>query len=289
MLGLAAAAAEKRLAFTLDDVAGRGIPERWQEKSDAAIRGALPRQAALFVCGKNVDDPRGASILRAWSDAGHLLGNHTWDHTSYSASTTQPEQFQSGILRCHELIRGYKNFRPLFRFPQLKEGRTAERRDAMRAWLAKQGYRNGHVTIDASDWYFDARLRARLAREPDFDCTRFRAPYLAHIAGRADYYESLTLRVLGHSIPHTLLLHYNLINMLFLGDVAESFLKRGWRVIDAAEAFDDPVFRREPRIAPAGESLIWALARESGRFDGELRYPAEDGEYEKAELDRLGL
>jgi hypothetical protein len=40
---------------------------------------------------------------------------------------------------------------------------------------------------------------------------------------------------------------------------------------------------------PAGESLLWALAKETGKFDSLLRYPGEDDVYEKPKLDRLGL
>ena len=62
---------------------------------------------------------------------------------------------------------------------------------------------------------------------------------------------------------------------------------RGWKLISADEAFADPVFRRQPRIVPAGESLIHALAQERGGFA--LRYPGEDDVYEKPILDGLGL
>ncbi len=287
--GLAGAATGKRVALTFDDVAWRGIPGRWQAGADAALRAALPGQAALFVTGMNVDNAQGASILRAWSKAGHILGNHTWDHVGYASASISPEQFQAGILRCDDLLRSYEGFQRLFRFPQLKEGQTVERRDAMRMWMHEHGYRNGYVTIDASDWYYDARLRQRLQREPEFDVTRFRRPYLDHILDRAQYYDSLARRAVGHGIPHTLLLHYNLINSLFLGDLVAELRQQDWRVIDAGEAFADPVFRREPAIAPAGESLVWALAKETGRFDGELHYPGEDDVYEKPLLDRLGL
>ena len=34
----------------------------------------------------------------------------------------------------------------------------------MRAFLTDHGYKNGAVTIDASDWYIDDRLRKRLDR-----------------------------------------------------------------------------------------------------------------------------
>jgi hypothetical protein len=59
--------------------------------------------------------------------------------------------------------------------------------------------------------------------------------------------------------------------------------------IDASEALSDPVFSAEPDIVPAGESIIWQLANETGRFDGELRYPAEDGVYEEPTMNELGL
>ena len=86
-----------------------------------------------------------------------------------------------------------------------------------------------------------------------------------------------------------MLIHFNLLNTLFLGDLLQMFKRRGWEVIDAEYAFSDPVFGREPQTAPAGESLVWALAKETGRFDAELRYPGEDEVYEKPLLDKLGL
>ena len=51
----------------------------------------------------------------------------------------------------------------------------------------------------------------------------------------------------------------------------------------------EPVPAVEPCVVPAGESIIWALAKESKRFESMLRYPGEDGDYEKDKMDRLGL
>ena len=67
------------------------------------------------------------------------------------------------------------------------------------------------------------------------------------------------------------------------------FKKNGWKLISAQDAFKDSVFKLEPHIVPAGESIVWAAAKESGKFENILRYPGEDGEYEKAEMDKLGL
>jgi hypothetical protein len=40
---------------------------------------------------------------------------------------------------------------------------------------------------------------------------------------------------------------------------------------------------------PAEQSLIWSLAKQTGQYDNKLRYPGEDGEYEKDKMDKLGL
>ena len=60
-------------------------------------------------------------------------------------------------------------------------------------------------------------------------------------------------------------------------------------MIDAEEAYKDQIFLESPENIPAGESLIWALAKESGKYDSLLRYPAEDSRYEKQQMDTLGL
>jgi hypothetical protein len=74
-----------------------------------------------------------------------------------------------------------------------------------------------------------------------------------------------------------------------MDDVLKMFENKGWKPIDAGAAFTDPVFKAEPDIVPDGESIVWALAKETGKYDDQLRYPGEDSRYEKAEMDRLGL
>jgi len=268
----------------MDDVA-------WRQVSDPRacdhILSALPAPIFLFAVGQNVDNPQGRTILDRFAKAGHLLGNHTWSHKGYNS--VEPQWFEADVLRNEALLQAWPNYRKFFRFPMLKEGSTAARRDSMRKFLHNHGYRNGHVTIDASDWYYSARLQQRLTADPGFDVARYREPYLKHLYDRASYYNDLSVKVLGRSIPHTLLIHYDLINAQFLADVVVMFKKRGWQIISAERAFEDPVYRSEPRIVPTGESLIWALAKQSGRFESVLRYPGEDDVYEKPILDKLGL
>lgn len=273
----------------MDDARWQIIPEdRRAEAEERLLRALSNTRAFLFAIGEAVNNDHGARILEAWSAAGHRIGNHTYDHRSLAGPIPAAE-FEAGILRCEDVLRGYSGFRKWFRFPVLKEGNTREKRDEVRQFLARQGYRNGAVTIDTSDWYYSQRLVERLEAEPKFDAARFRQPYLDHIWDRAQFYDGLAREALGHSVANTILIHYNLINALFLPDVLAMFRTKGWDVIDAEEAFMDPAFSRQPDTIPAGESLIWALAKKSGKFEGKLRYPGEDDVYEKPKLDRLGL
>jgi peptidoglycan-N-acetylglucosamine deacetylase len=288
-----AKAPQPQIAITIDDFTWKQIPQNGAEQANRRILDALARhsnlKAAGFVCGQNVDDETGRRLVRSWNDAGHLIGNHSYSHLSYNDSNVSFAIFSDDVLSGEQFISGLSGFQKMFRFPFLKEGDTAAKRDQMRAFLTKHGYRNGHVTIDASDWYYDQRLRARLEQNPAADPKPYRDPYLEHLWDRATYYDGLARNLTGRSISHTILLHYTLLNSLFLDDVLSMFEAKGWKLISAQAAYQDPVFQNAPRTVPAGESLIWALAKESGKFEGKLRYPGEDSDYEKDKLDKLGL
>jgi peptidoglycan/xylan/chitin deacetylase (PgdA/CDA1 family) len=283
------AAAAPHVAITMDDLSLLGADERTAEKRNQAILSALRAhsvKAAIFVSGKNVDSPLGPRLLKQWNDDGHIIANHTYSHRNYATSDFR--QYCADILRCDALIKDYRQFRRLFRFPYLKEGDTAEHRDRLRTFLAEHGYRNGAVTIDASDWYIDDRLRKRLTADSKSDITGYRDYYLQHIADRSRYYDDLSRHALGRSVKHTLLLHHNLVNELYLGDILDQYKRQGWKLIDAELAYTDSIFSEKPSVLPAGDSLVLALAVQRGKAKLP-RYPPEDGKYEAPNMDRLGL
>jgi peptidoglycan/xylan/chitin deacetylase (PgdA/CDA1 family) len=282
------AARSPRVSITMDDFNVRDLDATVAAKRNDAILAALRAhsvKAAIFVCGWYIDSPEKLALVKRWSDEGHLVANHTFSHRNYANADF--DEYAADILRCEALIKDLPRFRRLFRFPYLKEGKTAEHRDRLRAFLAEHGYKNGAVTIDASDWYIDDRLRKRLAADPSANTAGHRDYYLQHIADRSRFYDEVSRKALGRSVSHTLLVHHNLINERFLGDVLAQYRELGWKLIDAEEAYRDPVFDRQPDVLPAGDSLVLALAVEKGMV--RPRWPSEDGVYEAPAMDRLGL
>lgn len=282
------------VSFTFDDGVTNdicGVPFfEWnamilQSLDEAGIK------AVFFVTGSNKTDEKGRYLLQSWDQKGHSIANHSFTHPSFAGDKKTIQNFETELLKTDSIIAAYNHYKRLFRFPYLKEGNTREKVDGMREVLHKYGYKNGYVTIDASDWYVDSRLRKQLQERgmATVNVEKFRDFYLDHILERARFYEDLSYQMNGRHIRHTLLLHHNLTSALFLDDLIKRFKAEGWDVTDAEKAFQDDIFNASPQVLPAGESLIWSLAKASGKYEKVLRYPAEDSQYEETRMDALGL
>lgn len=286
------AAQAEEISFTMDDPQVIETPLLTSKVRNEKILAAFDKfkvKAALFVCGMRIDNDEGKALLRSWDEKGHMIANHSYSHLYYNSKKMSFEEYRNDVLKVEPLIKTLKNFSRLFRYPYLKEGNTQEKRDQMRDFLKQNSYQEGYVSIDASDWAIDARLIAKLEKNPKLELKPYRDFYLKHIWSRAQYYNELAKKVYGRQIRHTLLIHHSLLNALFFGDLMQMFKDHSWKLISASEAFKDDVFKLHPNIVPAGESIAWASAKESGKFESQLRYPAEDDSYEKEEMDRLGL
>jgi len=282
------------VSFTFDDGVTKNIAGYEFEDWNNMILSSLRKEgltSVFFVTGSNKSDKKGKYLLESWSKEGHLIANHTFTHPNYNSEKLSVSDFEEQLLKTDEVISDYDSYVRLFRFPYLKEGNTDEKILGFRNVLNRHGYKNGHVTIDASDWYIDGELIKCIRREgkESFKIKKYKEYYLQHILERANFYEDLSFQLTNRHISHTLLLHHNLTSALFLGDLIERFKIEGWEVINADQAFQDKFFNTVPTTRPAGESLVWALAKESGEYESILRYPAEDSRYEIPKMKKFGL
>ncbi|MCG8701662.1 MAG: polysaccharide deacetylase family protein [Bacteroidales bacterium] len=280
--------AQPTISFTFDDGVTRNHGGYKFEDWNSMLLNNLDEakiKAVFFVTTNNKSSSKGQYLLQEWDSRGHKIANHTHSHPNFSLKKNSAAKFKQELLKADSVICNYSNYTKLFRFPYLKEGENKAKVDSIRYILKEQEYKNGYVTIDASDWYIDSRLRKRLKQDPNADIEGFKNYYLKHLLDRANYYEKLSFELTDRHINHTLLLHHNLAAALFLDDLIDMFKSEGWNVISADVAFQDSIYNETP--THAGESLIWSLAKDSGKY--ELRYPAEDGRYEKDKMDVLGL
>lgn len=278
------------ISFTFDDGTLGDRPGYSFEKWNSMLLKKLKDnkvKATLFVKGQGKNSKRGKHLLTSWNNEGHSIANHTYTHPNYNSSKVTFKQFKNELLKNDSLIKQYSNYQKYFRFPYLKEGNSKEKIESFRNFLKEQNYKNGYVTIDASDWYIDSRLIKKLRTDSSFDINKFRKFYLEHIWNRAQFYEKISFELTGRHIKHNVLLHHNLAAALFIDDLIQLFKEKGWTIVSTKEAYADPIYSKTPNYA--GESLIYALAKNSKKYEAILRYPAEDSRYEKEKMNKLGL
>ena len=257
---------------------------------NARILRALEKQhlhAIVFPSLKHIGGTAGMPLIERWSAAGHGVGNHTASHWSLASADVSLHDFVADVQRAEAALSGLPTWVPMLRFPYLKEGDTLDKRDGMRAWMSRHGYRGAPVSIDTSDGYYNQRYLALQAAGRSEAVRRLTRAYVRHLLDRATYYDTLAREALGRSPAHVLRLHVNAINAATLPAVIEAFRNKGWHFISARTALEDPLYRMQPDALPAGESIVWALARQRGVED--LRQPAEDAAYERPLLQRQGV
>lgn len=275
------AALGQSLALTFDDGLNPADDQRAQAWNDQLLAGlkAASISSMIFPALAKVGDEDGRLLVQQWSNAGHLVGNHTSKHRNLASGSLSLDEFINDIVEADQAFGDLPNWRPMLRFPYLKEGDTVAKRDGVRAWMRTHGYRSAPVSIDTSDWYFNRVWLELVAHGQDEKLARLQQAYVDHLLDRASYYDALANATLQRSPPHVMLLHVNAINAASITMVSEAFRSRGWTFTTPTLAFADPLYSMSPVTLPAGESVIWALARKDGHTG--LRYPAEDSVYEE--------
>jgi peptidoglycan-N-acetylglucosamine deacetylase len=285
----ATAAAAQTLSLTFDDGLNPTTQQRarlWNDQIIAGLKGEGVT-AMVFPSLSRIGGEAGIELIRAWAQAGHNVGNHTSKHRSLSSPKVTLDDFISDVVEGDAALSGIPGFVPMIRFPFLKEGDSIEKRDGFRRWMTTNGYKPAAVSIDASDWYYDQLFVAFTNSGSLAKVYQVQKAYIEHLIDRATYYDGLAKQLLGRSPKHVMLLHTNAINAASVGAIITAFRARGWQFVSPASAFGDPMYALQPSSVPAGESIVWALAKERG-ISG-LRYPGEDSVYEEPKLRALGL
>ncbi|WP_245592816.1 polysaccharide deacetylase family protein [Advenella mimigardefordensis] len=279
----------KQLSFSFDD----GLNPDTNPEA-AAINQALLTQlgkahlhAIIYPSLIKLGGSAGVQLVAQWGAQGHAIGNHSERHLNLNKKEVSTADYLEGIAVAERQLHVLPGWTARYRFPFLKEGDTRQKRDAVRQWLKERGYQSGAVSIDASDWFYNLRYLAYEKAGNTADLAQLRKAYIAHLLDRANYYDELGKQTLGYSPKHVILLHTNKINAATLTDIISAFKAQGWEWIDTQTAYADPLYKQQPDVIPAGESIIWSLAKQKGSTT--LRYPAEDAPYETDNLRRFGL
>lgn len=276
------------VALTFDDLPWVGAPP-----AEGTITEAVQRMAAVLnvhdapatgfvVCERFAENP--APVV-AWADWGYDIGNHSTSHRDLD--NTDTAEWIADIVDCHEELKEFANYRGLFRFPMLHQGRSTEKRDAVATALAEEGMRNAHVTVDTSDWIIAQYHAQALASNDAVGRRKVGEAFIEHVLAAIRHADRVARRKAGRPTPQVLLLHSNSLVEDYLDELLLTLREEGVRFISVEQALDDPVFaRQDGYVGPKGLSWLYRMhpaspgdvewdESEAARLREQLQSPAE--------------
>jgi peptidoglycan-N-acetylglucosamine deacetylase len=268
VFAVAAAAAEPKVkvALTFDDLPLNGALPPGVTHTDIARdtlavfrKHRIPPAYGFINAVKLERSPDGAQALALWAAAGHPLANHTYTHLDLSSNSAA--DFQREVLRNEPVLellmpdsakekRGGSDWR-WFRYPYLHEGDTVEKRRAVRAFLAQNGYRIAQTTLDWEDYLWNG-AHARCVAKGDRDAIAWlRSSYIEEAREWMRFQRESARTVFGRDIHHVALLHLGSFSATILPDLFALLDAEGYDIVTLEEAQGDPVYAEDPDIGDA--------------------------------------
>jgi len=239
-----------KMAITFDDLpAHSALPKsvtRLQvaDKIIAALKDAQVPMVYGFVNGSRIEkEPGSASVLDAWRAAGFPLGNHTWSHMNLNEHTVA--EFEADITKNEDVISkrmGDQDWRWL-RYPYLREGDTPEKRDEVRAFLTKRGYKVAQVTMSFGDYQWNEPYARCVAKGDRQSIALLESSYLAAADENVSRYREMSEQANGRDIPYVLLMHIGAFDSEMLPRLLALYKARGFEFVTLPEAESDPFYR----------------------------------------------
>ncbi|MBK7960638.1 MAG: polysaccharide deacetylase family protein [Bdellovibrionales bacterium] len=224
--------------------------------------------------------------LRAYTIAGHIIGNHTCSHPRLDKVGF--DSFLEDALKADEILTPLYSGQKYFRYPFLNEGTDESARNQMRDWLGRNNYRNGLVSVDNDDTIVTDKIIKAKEQGKKVDHKKVEKLFLKHILSAAEFYDKLAVKNLGYSPKHVLLLHEMDGTVLYVDSLVKELRKNGWKIISAKEAYEDPLYLKTPKNTYAGNGIIAQLDYEKTGHKPKIGYYKWD-ELEKDLNKLLGL
>ena len=263
----------KQIAVTIDDLPLNGpqfeitrLQSMTGKLLDGIKRHGVPvvgfvNESLLYRPGEV--DAR-VAILKAWSDAGVELGNHTFSHLGFK--TASLAEYEDDFIRGDALTRlllKQKGQKPrYFRHPFLQMGATRELEKAFEDFIAPRGYRMAPITIDTMDWMFLAAYTQARARGDVEMIKRVSAEYLKFVGLKFDFSEKVSTELFGRNIKHILLVHANELNADNFDALIRVMKDKGYQFITLEEALTDSAYQYPDKYLPVSDWLShWSFSK----------------------------
>ncbi|MFC3909350.1 polysaccharide deacetylase family protein [Legionella dresdenensis] len=252
----------KEIAITIDDLPFVGStnndPNKLRRENERfmLILQALKDHnvpATGFVIAGSIEKDQW-QLLEKFRDDGFVLGNHTYTHKSLN--NVSAEKYIDDVDRADSKLAPLMTGQKYFRYPYLAESK-GEKKQAVYDYLAQHNYKIAPVTIDSKDYRFNEQLFAIPYRLRPQNLNQIKKRYLGYIWSQTLRAEAKAKKNNGEGSRQILLIHANLLNSHFLGDIIEMYQKNGYKFITLSEALEGtaPSIEKPINDTPKNEDI----------------------------------
>jgi len=261
-------ATSQQIAFTWDDLPAHSALPPGETRVEIGRKLIAAMQAERmppvygFMNGVQLDrEPDSAPMLKDWTYAGYLLGNHTWSHMNLN--TMDLVDWEADLRKNEPLLDKYAegNDWHWLRFPFLAEGDTPAKRADARAFLAAHGYRIAAVTMSFGDYMWNEPYARCVAKNDTTAIAQLESTYLQAAAEDADFRRAMSKALFSHDIPYVLLMHVGAFDARMLPRLLKLYRDKGFTFISLQDAENDPFYASalDPSLPEQPDSLEAAM------------------------------
>jgi peptidoglycan/xylan/chitin deacetylase (PgdA/CDA1 family) len=270
-----------KVALTFDDlplngILPTGITQVQIARDTVAVleKHRIPPSYGFINANKLERSADAAEALKVWAGAGHPLANHTYSHMDLTKNSVA--DFQREILLNEPVLQlltagDAKHDWRWFRYPFLHEGDTLEKRRAIRAFLAGNGYRIAQTTLDWEDYIWNSSYARCQDRKDEASIEWLVESYRTAARDFMRFQRANSRTVFGRDIHHVMLLHLGAFSSRILPELFEILDEEGYDVVTLEEAQKDPAYDFDPDFAEARGGTLIELSMQAKR----IRWPAD--------------
>jgi peptidoglycan/xylan/chitin deacetylase (PgdA/CDA1 family) len=282
--------AQKKVAITIDDVPNSLLCEKDGFHSRLLhLIDSMKMPVAIFINEVRIFDvdeaDKSLNLLDEWIGSPNVIvGNHGYQHRMYSQEGI--DSFKIDVLQgeaiSKPLARRHDKGETYYRFPYNDLGKDAAEHKLAADYLDSRGYTITPFTVHSDDWLVTQLYEYYKSQGRTKDAERIGRAFVDFTLKNFDYIEKLTDKKLGRNVSQIYLMHDNLLNRDYLGELLTALIKRGYTFISLDEAMKDSVYQQTDYYQERhGVSWVYRWIKDPQQRMQLMRGQPDSGAFEK--------